>query len=39
MVCSKSDWKLFNSRIAEWKEAYMEKLIKKYVAFLNVNVE
>ena len=35
MVCSKSDWKLFNSRIVEWQEAYMEKLIKKYTVLLN----
>lgn len=35
MECSKSDWKLFRSRIAEWQEAYMEQLIKEYIKLLN----
>ena len=37
MEVSKQDWKLFQEKIGKWQEAYMEKLIKKYVAFLNVN--
>jgi len=35
MECSKSDWKLYRSRIAEWQEAYMEKLVKEYVELLS----
>lgn len=31
MECSKSDWKLFGIRIAEWQEAYMERLTKEYM--------
>ena len=27
MEISKSDWKLFRARIAEWQEAYMERLV------------
>ena len=29
MEVSKSDWKLFRTRIAEWQEAYMERLVKE----------
>ena len=25
-----SDWKMFNEKIAEWQEKYMEKLLKEY---------
>ena len=32
---SKSDWKLFRSRIAEWQEAYIGRLIKEYMELLN----
>ena len=35
MEISKADWKLFRSRIADWQEAYMERLIKEYVTLLN----
>jgi hypothetical protein len=28
---SKSDWKLFCSRITDWQEAYMEKLNHEYI--------
>ncbi len=28
------DWKLFRSRIADWQERYMEKLIHEYVKLL-----
>lgn len=31
MEVSKNDWKLYRSRIAEWQEAYMERLIQEYV--------
>lgn len=31
---TKADWKLFRSRIADWQEAYMERLIKEYVELL-----
>ena len=29
MEISKSDWKLFRARIAEWQEDYMERLVVK----------
>lgn len=35
MEVSKSDWKLFRTRIAEWQEAYMERLVKEYIDMLN----
>ena len=35
MEVSKTDWKLYRSRIAEWQEAYMEKLIQEYVQLLS----
>ena len=35
MECSKSDWKLFRSRIGEWQENYMERLVKEYIQLLN----
>lgn len=28
---SEKDWKLFRSKIADWQEAYMEKLNKEYI--------
>ena len=31
----KSDWKLFRSKIADWQEAYMEKLCKEYADILS----
>ena len=31
MEISKSDWKLFRARIAEWQEDYMERLVKEYI--------
>lgn len=31
---SKSDWKLFQERVPEWQEHYMERLIKEYVELL-----
>lgn len=35
MEVSKSEWKLFRSKIAEWQEAYMEKLNNEYIELLN----
>ena len=35
MEISKSDWKLFRARIAEWQESYMERLVKEYIYMLN----
>ena len=35
MEISKSDWKLFRARIAEWQENYIERLVKKYIEVLN----
>ena len=35
MECSKSDWKLFRSRIGEWQENYMDRLVKEYIQLLN----
>ena len=34
MEVSKSDWKLFRTRIGEWQEAYMERLVKEYMDLL-----
>ncbi|MBO5352203.1 MAG: hypothetical protein J6A77_02785 [Lachnospiraceae bacterium] len=34
MEVSKKDWKLYREKLPEWQEAYMEKLIKKYVKYL-----
>lgn len=35
MEVSKSDWKLFRTRIGDWQEAYMERLIKEYIDLLS----
>lgn len=35
MEVSKNDWKLFRTRIVEWQEAYMERLMKAYIDMLN----
>lgn len=32
---SEKGWKLFRNKISDWKEAYMEKLNKEYVALLS----
>lgn len=34
MEVSKSDWKLFRLSIAEWQEAYMERLVEEYIDLL-----
>ena len=31
---SKKDWKLFREKIADWQEAYMDKLNKEYIEIL-----
>lgn len=35
MVVSKSDWKLFQEKIGQWQENYMERLNKKYIKLLS----
>lgn len=30
-----TDWKLYRSRIGDWQEAFMEKLINEYMAIIN----
>ena len=35
MDISKKDWKLFQERLSDWQENYMEGLFKEYVSFLN----
>lgn len=30
-----SDWKLFRSRMADWQEAYMDRLNQEYIALLS----
>ena len=32
---SEKDWKLFRSKIADWQEAYMEKLNSEYIKLLS----
>ena len=32
---SEKDWKLFRSKIADWQEAYMEKLNREYINLLS----
>lgn len=35
MEVSKSDWKLFRTRVGDWQEAYMERLAKEYIDLLD----
>ena len=35
MNISKKDWKLFQAKLPNWQENYMEVLVKDYVNFLN----
>ena len=35
---TKKDWKLYRERIGDWQEAYMEKLVQKYVEYLQENL-
>lgn len=32
---TKSDWKLFQTKVLEWQEIYMERLLVEYVEMLN----
>ena len=32
---TKKDWALFREKVADWQEAYMDKLNKKYIELLN----
>ena len=32
---SKADWKLFRSRLPEWQEHYMERLLREYIEMLS----
>lgn len=32
---TKSDWKLFQAKIADWQESYMERLAKEYIKLLS----
>ena len=32
---TKKDWALFREKIADWQEAYMDKLNKEYIELLN----
>ena len=34
MEVSKNDWKLFRTRIGDWQEAYMERLVMEYMDLL-----
>ena len=35
MEISKSDWKLYREKIADWQENYMDHLNKEYIALLS----
>lgn len=35
MDISKSDWKLYREKIADWQENYMDHLNKEYIALLS----
>ncbi len=35
MEVSKSDWRLFRTRITEWQESYMKRLVKEYIDLLS----
>ncbi len=35
MEISKRDWKLYQERVPEWQEQYMEKLLKQYIKLLS----
>lgn len=34
---TEKDWKLFRSKIADWQEAYMDRLGKEYIELLSEN--
>jgi hypothetical protein len=33
-IYTEGDWKLFRKRIADWQEAYMERLVREYIDVL-----
>lgn len=33
MEVTKCDWKMFRTRIGDWQEAYMERLVKEYMIY------
>lgn len=35
LECSASDWKLFRANLAQWQEAYMERLTNEYIQLLS----
>lgn len=35
MEISKSDWKRYREKIADWQESYMDRLNKEYIALLS----
>ncbi len=35
---NEKDWLLFKSKIADWQEAYMDRLNREYVEILNSNM-
>lgn len=35
---SKRDWKLYQEKIKEWQECYMEKLVREYADYLCSNL-
>lgn len=35
---SKSDWKKFREKIADWQERYMERLVQEYIDFLSSGI-
>ena len=37
MEISKSDWKLYREKIAEWQENYMSRLNNEYIALLSAD--
>lgn len=36
---TESDWKLFRNKIADWQEAYMDKLNKEYIELLSEDTD
>ena len=36
---TEKDWKLFRKKIADWQEAYMDRLNKEYIALLSEDTD
>ena len=36
-MVSKQDWKLFQEKVPQWQERYMDELVKDYIALLQSN--